>query len=199
MTCRWVSLAFGGLHLTEALWPGLGLPLPGLGRLGLVAPFLAPPERRMPLKLIAGFSLLWYVVHELTPLKLFPDVSRYMLTLAPLLCILAAAFVYELFQRRDPRPVVAAVTVIAAAIPALCTSVRINGTAQDPRAVVPDPCRDQRAHCHGPPRRLTHVSLRASASAQRGHRRYRGDGKSGLRSLQELCGAIDDGSAERLE
>jgi hypothetical protein len=35
-----------------------------------------------------------------------------------------------------PAPSSLAVTVIAAAIPALCISVRISGTAQDPRAVV---------------------------------------------------------------
>ena len=91
----------------------------------------------MPLALIAGFSLLWYAVHEASPLKPYPDFARYMLPLAPLLCILAASFLYELFARRDPRGVIAATIVIAAAIPALYTSIRTNGTAQDPRAIVP--------------------------------------------------------------
>ena len=121
----------------ESLWPGLGLTLLVLGLLGLAAPFLAPPERRMPLALIAGFTLLWYAVHELAPLKPYPDVTRYMLPLAPLLAILATSFFYELFRRRDRRAVIAAVIVAAAAIPALVTSVRINGGGQDPRAVVP--------------------------------------------------------------
>jgi 4-amino-4-deoxy-L-arabinose transferase-like glycosyltransferase len=132
-----VSLTYGGLHLTESLWPGLGLTLLVLGLLGLAAPFLAPPERRMPLGLIAGFTLLWYAVHELVPLKPYPDVTRYMLPLAPLLCILAASFFYELLKRRDARAIIAAAIVTAAAIPALVTSVRINGGGQDPRAVVP--------------------------------------------------------------
>jgi 4-amino-4-deoxy-L-arabinose transferase-like glycosyltransferase len=132
-----ISITYGGLHLTESLWPGLGLTLLVLGMLGLAAPFLAPPERRMPLALIAGFTLLWYAVHELAPLKPYPDVTRYMLLLAPLLSILATSLFYELFRRRDRRAVIAAVVVAAAAVPALVTSVRINGGGQDPRAVVP--------------------------------------------------------------
>lgn len=132
-----VSLTYGGLHLTESLWPGLGLTLLLLGLLGLAAPFLAPPERRMPLALIAGFALLWYALHELVPLKPYPDVTRYMLPLAPLLAILATSFFYGLFKRRDSRAIIAAVVVVAAAIPALWTSVRVNGGGQDPRAVVP--------------------------------------------------------------
>ena len=91
----------------------------------------------MPLVLIAGFTLLWHAVHELAPLKPYPDVTRYMLPLAPLLAILATSFFYELFRRRDRRSIIAAVVVAAAAIPALVTSVRINGGGQDPRAVVP--------------------------------------------------------------
>jgi 4-amino-4-deoxy-L-arabinose transferase-like glycosyltransferase len=54
-----ISITYGGLHLTEGLWPGLGMTLLVLGLLGLAAPFLAPPERRMPLGLIAGFALFW--------------------------------------------------------------------------------------------------------------------------------------------
>jgi hypothetical protein len=91
----------------------------------------------MPLGLIAGFALFWYAVHELVPLKPYPDITRYMLPMAPLLAILATSFFYELFRRRDQRAIIAAVVIAAAAIPALVTSVRINGGGQDPRAVVP--------------------------------------------------------------
>lgn len=132
-----ITLTLGGLHFSESLWPGLGLTLLLLGVVGLAAPFLAPPERRMPLALIAGFGLLWYFVHELTPLKPYPDVARYMLPLAPLLCILATSLVYELFARRPRRAIIAAAAVVAAAMPALWISIRANSEAQDPRAVVP--------------------------------------------------------------
>jgi Dolichyl-phosphate-mannose-protein mannosyltransferase len=132
-----LSLTFGGFHLSESLWPGLGPALLGLGLLGLTAPLFAPPPRRLPLALMASFALLWYAVHEITPLKPYPDSARYMLPLAPLLCILAAAFVHELLARRDRLAIIAAGTVIAAAMPALGTSIRANGAAVDPRAVVP--------------------------------------------------------------
>ena len=55
----------------------------------------------MPLALIASFAVLWYVVHESAPLKPYPDFSRYMVPLAPLLAILATSFVYELSSRWD--------------------------------------------------------------------------------------------------
>jgi hypothetical protein len=45
--------------------------------------------------------------------------------------------VHELLARRDRLAIIAAGTVIAAAMPALGTSIRANGAAVDPRAVVP--------------------------------------------------------------
>ena len=80
-----LRLTWGLFHLRESLWPGLGTPLFALGLIGLAAPLVAARERRMPLLLIASFTLLWYAVHEATPLKPFPDFSRYMLPLVPLL------------------------------------------------------------------------------------------------------------------
>jgi hypothetical protein len=124
-------------HLRESLWPGLGAPLLVLGLIGLAAPFVADRERRMPLILIASFTLLWYVVHEASPLKPFPDFSRYMLPLVPLLVILGASFIYELSSRVDRRGAVAAVAVLLAAVPALSMSFRINSPDIDPRTIVP--------------------------------------------------------------
>ena len=112
----------------------------------------------MPLVLIAGFTLLWHAVHELAPLKPYPDVTRYMLPLAPLLAILATSFFYELFRRRDRRAIIAAVVVAAAAIPALVTSVRINGGGQDPRGGAVNPRRYVCAHRHGSPFRLRRLA-----------------------------------------
>jgi hypothetical protein len=91
----------------------------------------------MPLVLIASFAVLWYVVHEITPLKPYPDFSRYMVPLAPLLAILAASFVFEILSRWDRLGLVAAAAILLAALPALWTSVRINTPDIDPRDVVP--------------------------------------------------------------
>ena len=64
-----LRVTWGLFHLRESLWPGLGTPLFALGLIGLAAPLVAARERRMPLLLIAGFTVLWYA----TPLKPFPD------------------------------------------------------------------------------------------------------------------------------
>jgi hypothetical protein len=91
----------------------------------------------MPLFLIAGFILLWYAVHEATPLKPFPDFSRYMLPLVPLFVILGTSFIYELSSRFDRRGVIAAIAVLLAAVPALSMSLRINSHDVDPRTIIP--------------------------------------------------------------
>jgi 4-amino-4-deoxy-L-arabinose transferase-like glycosyltransferase len=126
-----LNLTWGVFHLSESLWPNLGVPLLVLGLIGLAAPLIAPRERRMPLVLIASFSVFWYAVHEASPLKPYPDFARYMLPLAPLLAILATSFIYELLARRDRLGIVAAATVVVAAIPALWISARTNGVVED--------------------------------------------------------------------
>ena len=136
-----VTLTYGLFHLRDSLAPGLGLPLLILGLLGLAAPFLAPSERRRPLTVIAAFAVLWYAVHEISPLKPFPGFARYMLPLAPLLIILGTCTIYEIARRGfgSAASYVAAALVLAAAAPALYASLRINGPlAEDPRSVVPD-------------------------------------------------------------
>ena len=133
-----ISLTLGLFHLRESLLPGLGLPLLILGGLGLAAPWLAPAGRRQPLLVIAGFAVLWFAMHELSPLKPYPGFARYMLPLAPLLIILGAASICELMQRFRSERGTAAVAVLAAALPALYLSLLINGpTEEDLRSVVP--------------------------------------------------------------
>jgi hypothetical protein len=135
-----VALTHGLFHLRESLLPGLGLPLLILGLLGLAAPWLAPPERRRQLLVIAAFALLWYAVHEPSPLKPYPGYARYALPLAPLLIVLGTSFVYELTRRRfgPARDFIAAAALLAAAGPALHLSVLINGPIEkDTRSLVP--------------------------------------------------------------
>ena len=135
-----IALTFGLFHLRESLLPGLSLPLLILGGLGLAAPWFAPPERRQPLLVVAAFALVWYAIHELSPLKPYPGFARYMLPLAPLLIVLGAAFVCGLMQHLHFRLEngVAAVIVLAAALPALHLSLLINGpTQEDLRSVIP--------------------------------------------------------------
>jgi hypothetical protein len=133
-----LRLTYGVFHLRESLLPGLGAPLLIAGIVGLAAPLVAAKERRMPLALVAIFAVLWYAVHEISPLKPYPDFSRYMVPLVPFLAILAASFLYEILARWDRLGVIAAAAVILAAIPALVVSMRVNAPDVDPRAVVAD-------------------------------------------------------------
>jgi len=81
--------------------------------------------------------VLWYAIREATPLKPYPDFMRYMLPVAPLLAVLAASCIYQVLSRWDRRGVIAALTLVLAALPALLVSVRINAPDIDPRAIVP--------------------------------------------------------------
>ena len=140
-----ISVTHGFFHLRESLLPGLGLPLAFLGCLGMAVPFFASSELRRPLWVITAFALMWYAVHEVSPLKPFPDVSRYMVPIAPLLIILGAAFVRELMRGAAERTgdISAAAIVLIAAIPALSLSLQINGPArQDPRTLVRETLQD---------------------------------------------------------
>ena len=128
-----LALGHGLFHLRHSLLPGLGAPLLALCLLGFAALFLAPPERRKPLMVIAAFAALWLVAHEASPFRPFPNFERHMVPLAPFLIILGTAFVYELGQRRFPSwsAPVAALAIVAAATPALYASLRIAGAPEE--------------------------------------------------------------------
>jgi hypothetical protein len=69
-----------------------------------------------------------------------PGFARYMLPIAPLLVILAGAFIYELARRHmqvTASAALAAAALLVAALPALYLSFRIEGPAQEnPRSVI---------------------------------------------------------------
>jgi hypothetical protein len=135
-----ITLTWGIFHLRESLWPGLGAPLTILGVLGLASPIVASGERRLQLAVIAGFAVLWYFAHEISPLKPYPDYARYMVPLAPLLVVLGAAFVNELAERRYAGLGAAAAlsALLLAALPAWSMSLRVNGRGDDdPRRLLP--------------------------------------------------------------
>ncbi len=136
-----ISLTLGAFHLRESLWPGLGHLLTLLGVLGLTTPFFAASGRRQQLAVIAGFAVLWYFAHEISPLKPYPDFARYMVPLAPLLVILGAAFVHECTEHYRPRAgaMLATLTLLVAALPAWWMTLRVNIRADDdPRRLLPE-------------------------------------------------------------
>jgi 4-amino-4-deoxy-L-arabinose transferase-like glycosyltransferase len=137
-----ITLTWGIFHLRESLWPGLGPLLTVLGVLGLSAPFFSAPERRQPLAVIAGFTVIWYLAHEISPLKPYPDFARYMVPLAPLLVILATASINEWAERYRPGAgaiVATAAVLLVAAVSAGWQSLRVNVQAHDdPRRLLPE-------------------------------------------------------------
>ncbi len=136
-----ITLTWGVFHLRESLWPGLAPPLTVLGMFGLSAPFLATAGRRQPLAVIAGFAVAWYLAHEISPFKAYPDFARYMVPLAPLLVILAAAFINECAERYrfGVGATATIVALIVAAVPAGWLSLRVNaGAFDDPRRLLPE-------------------------------------------------------------
>jgi hypothetical protein len=135
-----ITMTWGTFHLRHSLWPGLGSILTILCVAGLGAPFLSPVERRRPLSIIAGFALLWYFAHEISPFKPL-DSERYMVPLAPLLIVLAAALIYEYVEqwRAGAGTTAAIIVLLVAAIPTAWLSLRINiGASDDPRKLLPE-------------------------------------------------------------
>jgi 4-amino-4-deoxy-L-arabinose transferase-like glycosyltransferase len=135
-----ITLTWGIFHLRESLWPGLGPLLTILGLAGITAPFFASPERRQPLAIIAGFTVIWYFGHEISPLKPYPDFARYMVPVAPLLVILGTALINEWAERHRPGTggISATVVLLVAAVPAGWHSLQVNiNASDDPRRLLP--------------------------------------------------------------
>jgi hypothetical protein len=134
-----IWLTGGVFHLRESLLPGLGIPLLILGLLGLAAP-LVNSSRRRPLAIILGAALLWYFAHEISPLKPFPNVERYMVPIVPLLVVLGASVIEMIASWRSSRvAMIAAPAAIAIfALPAAYkTYMIVMGAQHDPRGIVP--------------------------------------------------------------
>ena len=134
-----IWLTGGIFHLQMSLLPGLGLPLLILGLVGLAAPLLSS-ERRRSLSIILGAALLWYLAHEISPLKPFPNIERYMVPMAPLLVILGASAIESIAGWRSARfaAIVASVLVVLCALPALrSTELIVSGARHDLRRTIP--------------------------------------------------------------
>lgn len=130
-----IWLTGGVMNLRDHILPGIGLPLTVLGVAGLSAPFF-DRTHRTALAIIAFAAMLWYLVHEIAPLK-FP---RYMVPIVPLLVVLGASLIESLFRPplKHWSPIAAAVVLIACASPAAAHTYEIMTTAgRDPRAIMP--------------------------------------------------------------
>ena len=120
------------------LWPGLTAPLALAGLIG--AGIVVVTWWRAPaiLRLLLAFGLAWYLLHELPPMKPYPEGARHMVVMAAAFAVLAA-FAAERLTGWLPRDAAAAMATAAilaiAAHPAL-VSYRLVQSAPDDTQLV---------------------------------------------------------------
>ena len=77
-------------HLIKSLVPGLTIPVLVLGIAGLGTAIVRWKQVSTGWRLLAVYSVLFYLVHEITPMKPAPGFMRYMIPISPALLIFAA-------------------------------------------------------------------------------------------------------------
>ena len=86
-------------HWTTSLWPGLGPALAAAGVAGVL--LVAAIWRSSPpaIRFVLVFAVLWYFMHELSPMKPFMAIERHMTVMGGLFAVLAVNLVERLCQR----------------------------------------------------------------------------------------------------
>jgi Dolichyl-phosphate-mannose-protein mannosyltransferase len=126
-------------HWTTSLWPGLG---PTLAAAGLAAALLVVTDWRSSppaIRLVLVFAMLWYLMHELSPMKPFMATERHMTVMGGLFAILAVYLADHLCGRaaRPWRVAIATCIVGIVAAPAALSTIAIARSApNDTRSVV---------------------------------------------------------------
>jgi hypothetical protein len=126
-------------HWTTSVWPGLG---PALALAGLAGALLAvvdwhtsPPA----IRLVLVFTLIWYLMHELSPMKPFMAIERHMTVMGGLFAVLAV-YLAERVCAWGPRAwrvaIATAIVGIVAAPAALATISIARSAPNDTRSVV---------------------------------------------------------------
>jgi 4-amino-4-deoxy-L-arabinose transferase-like glycosyltransferase len=80
-------------HLRNSLLPGITIPVALLGLGGLVAVISRWKKSPVELRFLVIYVLLFYLIHESTPMKPFPGYIRYMMPIVPAMLILAGHFI----------------------------------------------------------------------------------------------------------
>ena len=114
-------------HWTTSLWPGLG---PALAVAGLAGALLVVADRRASppaIRLVLVFALIWYLLHELSPMKPFMAIERHMTVMGGLFAVLAAYLVDRICRHAPQRWRAAIATGIVGivAAPAAVTTLAI--------------------------------------------------------------------------
>jgi hypothetical protein len=126
-------------HWTTSLWPGLGPALAAAGVAGAL--LVAASWRSSPpaIRLVLVFAVLWYFMHELSPMKPFMAIERHMTVMGSLFAVLAVNLVERLCQRapRAWRAALATCAIGVMAVPAAVSTLAIARSApHDTRAMV---------------------------------------------------------------
>ncbi|MGB6968324.1 MAG: glycosyltransferase family 39 protein [Methyloceanibacter sp.] len=124
---------------TANLWPGLRAPLALAGLAGAL--IVAATWRRSPsvLRRLLIFGLVWYLLHELPPMKPFPEGARHMTVMAAVFAIFAAfaaEWIASRFQPRFRAFAAAAVIAAIAVLPALVSYRLVSSAPGDTQLVV---------------------------------------------------------------
>ena len=126
-------------HWTTSLWPGLGLALAIAGLAGALMVMVDWPSSPPAIRLVLVFAMLWYLVHELSPMKPFMGIERHMTVMGGLFAVLAVDLIDRLCGRA-PRPwqvaLAACIIGIIAASTAASTIAIAHSAPNDTRSVV---------------------------------------------------------------
>jgi hypothetical protein len=126
-------------HWTTSLWPGLGPALAAAGVAGAL--LVAASWRSSPpaIRLVLVFAVLWYFMHELSPMKPFMAIERHMTVMGGLFAVLAVNLVERLCQRAPGawRAALATCAIGVMAVPPAVSTLAIARSApHDTRAMV---------------------------------------------------------------
>lgn len=124
---------------TANLWPGLRAPLALAGLAGAL--IVAARWRQSPpvLRRLLIFGLAWYLLHELPPMKPFPEGARHMIVMAAVFAVFAVFAAEWIATRLTPRFRAAAVAVMIAGIavvPAMVSYRLVHSAPDDTQLVV---------------------------------------------------------------
>jgi len=87
-----------GFHLVNSLIPGLSLAVTLLALGGLAWTVRQWQSAVVADKLLFVYTLVFYFIHELIPMKAFPDYMRYMIPIAPAMIYFACKAIFHISQ-----------------------------------------------------------------------------------------------------
>lgn len=123
---------------TANLWPGLRAPLALTGLAGALIVAASWRESPPVLRRLLIFGLAWYLLHELPPMKPFPEGARHVTVMAAVFAIFAAFAAEWVANRLQPRfraVTVAAMIAAIAVIPAITSYRLVQSAANDTQVV----------------------------------------------------------------